>query len=710
MPRFALAAFALLVATAAPAAPIKIVLIAGAKDANHPPGTHEYERTIKLFKYCLESSPNLRGLTCETHFNGWPKDESTLDTAAAIVLVSSGSDRRLEDHPLLVGERMAVLRKQMKRGCGLVAIHWTTFFPNAPHGDDALEWLGGHFDYQSGKTSNKWASAITTTTFDCKPASPGHPVSRGVQPFKIKDELYYQLRFRPNDARLKPLLIANAPNVPKDQTVAWAVERADGGRGFGFTGGHFFDNWYDPNFRRQTMNAVAWCAKAEVPAGGVDTPTLDEKTLDLPDPALADWTPRPALGKAEPWERKKDPDWDDGRFRLMDSGQTFDATFRYSNQGRQEFVYKGLAIRLPNGGALFDRASCTWACGWAGGFLNHSDRRFGLLNTPTPNGAITFANPPARMTIPQSNQYLGYFVHGDRVVVKYKASDGVHLESRRTEGLGHVMTSQVNDAPAFATPGNAKPDDLAALTKPGPKRWGEPLVTPLVRGPEGGPFRTDTLTVPYENRFKALFFCTSVDVLKDGRVAVTTCHGDVWLVTVDEAKNECRWQRFATGLYHPFGVKLVDGKLVVLERGQLTRLHDHNDDGEADEYECLCNRWHTGPGEHSYDTGLETDPQGNFYFFKTGDTDLPTGGTLLKVSPDGQKGRNVRDRLPPPDRPRHVFDGHRHRGRSGRELDAGHASGRVQARRLLRRHAGPPPAHAAANLRRPALLAAPRSG
>ncbi|MFO0935195.1 MAG: ThuA domain-containing protein [Gemmataceae bacterium] len=218
----------------------KIVLIAGAKDPNHPAGTHEYERTVKLIKYGLETSANMRGLTCEVHFNGWPKDESTLDDADTIVLVSSGSDRRFEDHPMLVGERMKVIGRQMKRGCGLVTIHWTTFFPNAPQGDDILEWVGGHFDYQSGKTQNRWASAITTTSYDCKLGTPDHPVVRGVQPFKIKDEFYYQLRFRKNDERLKPLLVVNAPNVPRDQTVAWCVERKDGGRGFGFTGGHFF--------------------------------------------------------------------------------------------------------------------------------------------------------------------------------------------------------------------------------------------------------------------------------------------------------------------------------------------------------------------------------------------------------------------------------------------------------------------------------------
>jgi hypothetical protein len=196
-------------------------------------------------------------------------------------------------------------------------------------------------------------------------------------------------------------------------------------------------------------------------------------------------------------------------------------------------------------------------------------------------------------------------------------------------------------AQTFAVRGRARsadtPDDLDALTKPGPARWGKPIVTKLERGKDEGPFAIDTLTVPYDNPFKALFFCTGLDFLPDGRVAVCTCHGDVWLVRVDEAKAECHWQRFATGLYHPLGLKVVDGKVVVLERGQLTRLHDGNADGEADFYECLCYDWDTGAGEHSYDTCLETDPEGNFYFFKTGDTQLPTGGCLMKVARDGSK-------------------------------------------------------------------------
>ena len=58
--------------------------------------------------------------------------------------------------------------------------------------------------------------------------------------------------------------------------MAWANEREDGGRGFGFTGGHVHWNWADPNFRKLVLNAIVWCANVDVPKGGV---TDEPKTL-----------------------------------------------------------------------------------------------------------------------------------------------------------------------------------------------------------------------------------------------------------------------------------------------------------------------------------------------------------------------------------------------------------------------------------------------
>jgi hypothetical protein len=401
------------------------------------------------------------------------------------------------------------------------------------------------------------------------------------------------------------------------------------------------------------------------------------------DPNLADWTPRPT-GK-EAWERATDKDWVDDRFRRMDTGPVLHCTMDYPLGKGRERVYKASAVRFPGGtgGAVFDRATCELAAAWTGGYLQHSDRRFGLLNTPFPVGKAVFAAPagpgwadPAgkwvapttRFTAPLPPEWVrfrGHYVHGDRVVWAYTVGRVEVLETVApaagsagavSRGLwvgpaAKPLAFRGPDGRVVTVPPGAEPrrlrfvggeavaeaGDLKSYTRPGPKRWGEPVVTKLQRGPDDGPFAVDTLTVPYQNRFGALFFCTGVDFLPDGRVAMCTCHGDVWLVSVNEAAGTVAWQRYATGLYHPLGLKVVDGQVVVLERGQLTRLHDGNADGEADFYECLANGWHTGGGEHSYDTCLETDPDGNFYFFKTGDTDTPSGGTLVKVSRDGAK-------------------------------------------------------------------------
>jgi hypothetical protein len=63
------------------------------------------------------------------------------------------------------------------------------------------------------------------------------------------------------------------------QHVAWAFERPNGGRGFGFTGLHNHLNWRNPDFRKTILNAVLWLAHAEVPEQGVDVALTDAQIL-----------------------------------------------------------------------------------------------------------------------------------------------------------------------------------------------------------------------------------------------------------------------------------------------------------------------------------------------------------------------------------------------------------------------------------------------
>lgn len=255
----------------------KIVLIAGSM-TGHDKQTHEYEKSVILLKDLLDTAPNLKGIRTEAYFHGWPQDERTLDDADAIVFVTDGTDRNESDHPLFAGNHIKVIEKQMRRGCGLMQFHWSTFAPKK-YDREITEWVGGYFDYETGTGANHWFSAIQTYT---APVSfgPEHPVLQGVKPFSVEEEFYYRIRFREGDRRVSPILLTRPPGESQSFPVAWAVQRADGGRGFGLTGGHFYKNWWLTDYRKLILNAIVWSAGAEVPAGGV------ESVLDKPIKAL----------------------------------------------------------------------------------------------------------------------------------------------------------------------------------------------------------------------------------------------------------------------------------------------------------------------------------------------------------------------------------------------------------------------------------------
>ena len=120
----------------------------------------------------------------------------------------------------------------------------------------------------------KWYSKLGHATTTSTPVTKDHPIWRGCEPFTTKTEYYWRMRFREHDPRLTPILTFD-PKGGLETVVAWAVEREDGGRGFGFTEGHFHSNWKIESFRRMVLNAIAWTAKAEVPEGGVQS-TLPE--------------------------------------------------------------------------------------------------------------------------------------------------------------------------------------------------------------------------------------------------------------------------------------------------------------------------------------------------------------------------------------------------------------------------------------------------
>lgn len=230
------------------------------------------------------------------------------------------------------------------------------------------------------------------------------------------------------------------------------------------------------------------------------------------------------------------------------------------------------------------------------------------------------------------------------------ASPGVKLEQDDTALLLHWPAAQaptsarvcydIQDANGVVAGDAAtqkNPPQLTALKQPGGRHWGDPLVTAgVLDGESNAPYVIDRISPPYDNPFAALFFLTGIDFFPNGDAAVCSAHGDVWIVRgLDESLKHVTWQRFATGLYQPLGLEIVDGKVIVLGRDQLTRLHDQNDDGEADFYESFNHDLVIQGLPHAFAMRLERTPDGSFVFLKSGEG--PHGSALLHLSADGKR-------------------------------------------------------------------------
>ena len=186
--------------------------------------------------------------------------------------------------------------------------------------------------------------------------------------------------------------------------------------------------------------------------------------------------------------------------------------------------------------------------------------------------------------------------------------------------------------------------NLAALTKGGAAQWNPVIETAGVLGKNDGAYTVDTLTLPdgKANPWNSWIRTSGFDFFADAtKAAICSVSGDVWLVSgIDDKLDKLKWKRFATGLFQPLGLKIVDEKVYVLGRDQITRLHDLNGDGEADFYENFNNDIAISSHYHEFNLGLETDRAGNFYFNKGGNLGPfkhQHHGVVAKVSKDGSK-------------------------------------------------------------------------
>jgi hypothetical protein len=266
----------------------KVVFLAGSP--SHAPAEHEHRAGCLLLKSCLDK---VSAVTSVVHSNGWPDDPAAaFKDAATIVVYSDGGG----GHPLLQGDRLNTMSDLMNKGVGLVCIHYAVE-PTKEKGEkEFLEWIGGAFEVH-------W-SVNPTWNADYKEL-PTHPITRGVKPFVIHDEWYFHMRFRDQMKGVTPILSAIPPESTMNredgphsgnpavreavknrepQHMAWAMQRENGGRGFGWTGAHYHRNWGNDNFRKLVLNAILWTAKVEVPSNGVQSQISQDDLKQNLDP------------------------------------------------------------------------------------------------------------------------------------------------------------------------------------------------------------------------------------------------------------------------------------------------------------------------------------------------------------------------------------------------------------------------------------------
>lgn len=180
--------------------------------------------------------------------------------------------------------------------------------------------------------------------------------------------------------------------------------------------------------------------------------------------------------------------------------------------------------------------------------------------------------------------------------------------------------------------------DLTHLTRGGGNRWPQPLTVAGKPGEPRNGYALDTIPLPDANPYGAWLRTSALGFFDDGRCAVATYTGDVWIAEgLDRGLRHVTWRRFAAGLYEPFGVLVIDGLVHLTCRDGIKRLHDLNRDGCADYYETFFADPDVSSFFHAFCFDLQRGPQGNLYYAKSGQyTDFKEPGAVVRVTPDGR--------------------------------------------------------------------------
>jgi hypothetical protein len=225
-------------------------------------------------------------------------------------------------------------------------------------------------------------------------------------------------------------------------------------------------------------------------------------------------------------------------------------------------------------------------------------------------------------------------------------SNSVYLKFPPTTEKSLVSIQYSAAAPKAGIP-SMEPsiDDPERLCHGGEANWARVLETTGVRGSDTSAYTVDSLVPPDNNPWRSWLRFTAFDFFSDGRAAISTWSGDVWIVSgIDNSLGHLRWKRYAAGLFEALGLRIVKDTVYVTSRDRIVRLHDLNGDGEADYYESFNADAPTGSSYHAFAFDLQTDSAGNLYYIRCGqrvDPALPLQGGMIRILPDGSKSELI---------------------------------------------------------------------
>lgn len=129
-----------------------------------------------------------------------------------------------------------------------------------------------------------------------------------------------------------------------------------------------------------------------------------------------------------------------------------------------------------------------------------------------------------------------------------------------------------------------------------------------------------------------------LDFLPDGRLIACFRRGEVMVYNPADSA----WSLFAKGLQDPLGIRVVGNhEVLVIQRPELTRLVDTDQDGRADRYETVTDDFGMSGNYHEFAFGPEIDEEGNYYIALNVASNLAGIRDILRgeYNPLGRPGR-----------------------------------------------------------------------